>query len=82
MMLLDSSKSFHSVETPEKSMSCLGKKKKKLYGMYNLLKHLGKEFTLEKNFSKHHKILFKTVLDQENVLEVSLFACFPPMTKL
>ena len=50
--------------------------------MYNLLKHLGKEFTLEKNFSKHYKILFKTVLDQENVLEVSLFACFPPMTKV
>lgn len=42
--------------------------------MYNLLKHLVEEFTLKNNFSKHHNILFNMVLDQETVLELSLFA--------
>lgn len=46
---------------------------KKLYGMYNVLKHLAEEFTLKNNSSKSQPILFDMVLEQENVLGVSLF---------
>lgn len=83
MMLLGSSKSCPLNANARKSMPWLGKKiKKKLYGMYNLLKYLLEEFTLKNNFSRSHNILLEMVLDQENVLDVSLFACFPQIIKL
>ena len=80
VMLLGSSKSFPLSANARQSIPWLGKKKfflKKLYGQYNLLKHLVEEFSLEDNSSKHQPILFDMVLAQENVLDVSLFVYFP-----
>lgn len=74
VMLLGSSKSFPLNRNAGKINVLVWKKEKKLHGMYNLLKHLVEEFTLKNNFSKHHNILFNVVLDQETVLELSLFA--------
>lgn len=74
---------FYAMQMPENQCPGLGEKMflKKLYETYNLLKHL-EEWTIKNNFSGSLNILFDTVLDQTNVLDVSLFACFPQMIKL